>query len=69
MWTEWQSWVLSLTDKGAGLSAAPGDMTVKQRKECDALVAAGCLRKTTNHSQDIYGMYIKDEQSGSKPSC
>lgn len=62
MWTEWQSWVLSLTDKGAGVSASPSDMTAKQRKECDALVDAGLLRKTTNHSKDVYGMYVKAEQ-------
>jgi hypothetical protein len=57
--TKWQMWAIKMTDKGAGLDASPGAMTNTERKECDALVEAGLLRKALNNSGDKYGMYIK----------
>ena len=57
--TEGQKWAIKMTNKGAGLDASPGAMQTAMRKDCDALVNAGLLKKSINNSGDKYGMYIK----------
>lgn len=56
--TSFQGWVLRMTTKGAGIDAAPGQLTAKERREADQLVAEGLLVKASNHTRDKYGMYI-----------
>lgn len=57
--TDFQKWAIRMTDKGAGLDASRSAMKAQERRECEALVAAGLLSKTKNHSKDTTGMYVK----------
>lgn len=57
--TDFQTWVIAMTGKGAGIDASPGAMTAKQRLECEELVDRGILERAKNHSADKQGMYVR----------
>lgn len=61
--TAFQRWALVMVDRGAGIDASPSAITARERRELDALVEAGRLRKTKNHPQDKAGMYVKVDES------
>ncbi len=56
--TAFQTWALRMCEKGAGIDASPSAITAKERRELDALVEQGLLRKGKNHSRDTTGMYV-----------
>lgn len=61
--TEWQKKVLRWCERGCGVDASPAGMTAKQRRECDALVQMGLIRKSKNHSSDKFGMFVAVRQN------
>lgn len=59
--SDFQQWALRMCAKGAGIDASPKAITAKERRELDALVEEGLLRKGRNHSRDTTGMYVAIE--------
>lgn len=55
----WQQKVLGWAARGCGIDARPSQMTKKQRRECEELVAEGLLRWAKNHSADKHGMFLR----------
>lgn len=62
--TDFQKWMLMMCRRGSGISRKRSDMSGKQMRESDAMVAAGILKRSKNYPGDKSGMYIIDKDPG-----